>query len=167
MRELVEANLRKRKNHEIRDENGGATALLADTLKVNAGSLAATLRLMEQDGIIYRDVSVKQKRTYVIGLANEDDDPTPPANGKEAVVSSKGVDFLAQLERALQMGEDLVDGLLAENKRLQQDLAAARQEIEAQQLQIAALGRQILDARPSAALISDIEKKLAELKKIG
>lgn len=162
-RDDIETNLGKRRNKEIKDSKGGAGTKLARAIGGNAGRVNQVLREMEAEGRIFRDVV--GRRTYLIRLVEPTAVPTPPAYTNGAVARPKASKKrLEAIDEVLAALSDYPD-LLEENKRLEKELAAAEQTIEAQQLQIAALGRQIHDARGKTDVIAEIEKKLAELKK--
>jgi len=111
---------------EIRDPKGGAGTKLAKAIGANAGSLAAVLRDMEEEGVIERTGT--DRRTYTIRLINVDEVPAAAVNGQQAVAESK-TDYLAKLNEAIEAGQAVLDALIKENEQLHRQLAKSEQKV--------------------------------------
>ena len=158
--ELISANLSKRKGWQITDKDGLATAKLARAIKAAPSAVAVTLRRMESDGLLSREI--ESKRTYAIRLVK----PLAPAlNGSngQAAVNPKDQKRQRQIDAVVETLQEHA-ALLEENANLQKELGKAEEKIEAQSLQIAALTRQVEGTKETAKLIAEIQEKL---RKIG
>jgi hypothetical protein len=157
VRERIRTNLAKRKNQELRDGDGFATAKLAKQIRVLPATVGLTLRRMQDDGEIER--VIEGKRTYAIRLADQQPAPTPNGQGPSTVVNAKRQ---KQLEAVMTALEEHA-GLVEENANLQKELGKAEEKIEAQSLQIAALTRQVESAKETTKLLAEIQERLRKI----
>lgn len=159
IREQVIANLGRRKNREIREAEGFVTSKLAHQLKIEPGTLASTLRRMEERGEIQREV--QGKRSYAIRLCEVETEapavaPAAPATNGRSTLTQERLDAVAAVLEEYPALEE-------ENRQLHRELGKAEEKIEALELQIAALKRQVDATKDTAKLIAEIQERLQKI----
>jgi DNA-binding transcriptional regulator GbsR (MarR family) len=136
------------KHGSVESQTGNATSELAAAVGASVGGVSAMLRELEGEGAVAREV--EGRRTYWISLKTDE----PAANGHqpapEASEKAGDIDYgILALELLQQAAAAVTD-----SKRLTEELVAARQTaklaeaaLQASQLEVAALTRQLSDVQ--------------------
>lgn len=153
LRERVLDNLAREGG--ICSDSGQATRALAQRLRLpdrQISTVSSTLTALVRDGAVEREAN--GRRTFSLRLS----DPAPNGHKPKAVVGNRQA-MLAEVLVALEE----FDALTEENENLQKELGKAEQTIEAQQLQIAALERQVTAAQTTSKLVNEFLTKVSKI----